>query len=214
VQYQIGTLGGGVLGLTALGSSVVTLDARADGYGWFVDPGLPSDTTFEDVVAPQELQAGPGSPAFGRMDLLTVVEHELGHVLGLSDLDPQTVPHDLLTETLAPGVRRLPTPSVEMPDTTTVLTPDAQLALLTRPVMVAAPNLRKPSPAIFISLSADHQDVTHAFAVARVTAALPPAMENLRAVPADGNYADAALDAFFAQFGNKKGFLLRAARRH
>jgi hypothetical protein len=38
------------------------------------------------------------------------VEHELGHVLGLSDLDPQATPHDLLTTTLAPGVRRLPTP--------------------------------------------------------------------------------------------------------
>src|SRR4029453_5115328 len=106
VRYQIGTLGGGVLGLTALGSSVVMLDATADGYGWFVGPGLPGDAAFEDVVAPYEVQAGPGSPAFGRMDLLTVVAHELGHVLGLSDLDPQAVPHDLLTETLAPGVRR------------------------------------------------------------------------------------------------------------
>src|SRR5262245_32740877 len=32
VQYQIGALGGGVLGLTALGSPVVTLDATAAGY--------------------------------------------------------------------------------------------------------------------------------------------------------------------------------------
>src|SRR5262249_36027327 len=46
VRYQIGTLGGGVLGLTALGSSVVTLDARAGGYGWFVDPGRPGAITF------------------------------------------------------------------------------------------------------------------------------------------------------------------------
>src|SRR5262249_57304648 len=103
--------GGGVLGLTALGSTVVTLDATAAGYGWFVDPTPADDTEFDGVVASQELQARPGSPAFARMDLLTVVEHELGHVLGLGDLDPQTVPHDLLTETLAPGVRRFPGPS-------------------------------------------------------------------------------------------------------
>src|SRR5205085_2822207 len=59
------------------------------------------------------LRAGPDSPAFGRIDLLTVVEHELGHVLGLSDLDPLAVPHDLLTETLTAGVRRFPTPPTQ-----------------------------------------------------------------------------------------------------
>jgi hypothetical protein len=105
VQYHIESLGNGVLGLTFLGSPVVALDATAAGYGWFVDP---TGGAFGSVVTAQELQAGPGSPAFGRMDLLTVVEHELGHVLGLSDLDPQAVPHDLLTQTLATGVRRLP----------------------------------------------------------------------------------------------------------
>src|SRR5262249_53368909 len=73
-----------------------------------------ADAAFGSVVAPQELQAGPGSAAFGRMDLLTVVEHELGHVLGLDDLDPQAVPHDLLTTPLAPGVPRLPPPRGEV----------------------------------------------------------------------------------------------------
>jgi len=36
------------------------------------------------------------------------VMHELGHTLGLSDLDPITSPADLMAETLATGVRRLP----------------------------------------------------------------------------------------------------------
>jgi hypothetical protein len=93
VQYQIGTLGGSALGLTVLGAPLVTLDATAAGYGWFVDAN-PVD-----------------SPALGRMDLLTVVGHELGHVLGLADVDPQVAPNDLLTTTLDPGVRRLPLPS-------------------------------------------------------------------------------------------------------
>ena len=43
------------------------------------------------------------------MDLLTVVEHELGHVLGLSDIDPSSQPNDLMATTLPPGVRRQPT---------------------------------------------------------------------------------------------------------
>jgi hypothetical protein len=108
VQYQIDTLGGGVLGLTDLGSEVVTLDATAAGYGWYLGSTPGDDSAFGIVTAPNELQASPGSPAFGRMDLLTVVEHELGHVLGLGDLNPQAVPHDVMTETLATGVRRSP----------------------------------------------------------------------------------------------------------
>jgi hypothetical protein len=107
VRYQIETLGDGVLGLTVLGSSLVSLDATAAGYGWFVDPAA-GDAVFNSAASGQELQAAPGSVAYGRMDLLTVVEHELGHVLGLGDLDPQATPHDLLTQTLAPGIRRLP----------------------------------------------------------------------------------------------------------
>src|SRR5262249_13552097 len=115
----------------------VTMDAAAAGYGWFCG-STAGDTAFGSVVAPKELQAGPGSPAFGRMDLLTVVEHELGHVLGLEDLDPQAVPHDLLTTTLAPGVRRLPTPSAVVVSPPVVATPEAPAAPLVITPVVAA----------------------------------------------------------------------------
>jgi hypothetical protein len=111
VQYQIATLGNGVLGLTSLGGNVVTLDATAAGYGWYLDTSSLGDGEFSNPVAPAEFQASAGSPAFGRMDLLTVVEHELGHVLGLSDVDSQAVPHDIMTLTLATGVRRIATPT-------------------------------------------------------------------------------------------------------
>ena len=43
------------------------------------------------------------------MDLLSVLAHELGHVLGLDDLDMVHHEADLMAESLAPGVRRLPT---------------------------------------------------------------------------------------------------------
>ena len=45
----------------------------------------------------------------GKMDLLTVVEHELGHELGLSDVNPTSNPSDLMASTLPTGVRRQPT---------------------------------------------------------------------------------------------------------
>jgi hypothetical protein len=42
------------------------------------------------------------------MDLLTVVLHELAHLAGRGDLDPQAHPADLMAEALAPGTRRTP----------------------------------------------------------------------------------------------------------
>ncbi len=52
-----------------------------------------------------ERVAQPGSQAAGRVDLLTVLEHELGHVIGLPD---NTVAGDLMDITIGPGVRRAP----------------------------------------------------------------------------------------------------------
>jgi len=107
VPVQIVHLGnGGYLGLTsALG---IQIDDTADGYGWYVgaDPG--NDAAYSRLLAPGELQATPGSQAFGRMDLLTVVLHEFGHILNLPDLDPHLYPNLLMTETLPTGIRRLP----------------------------------------------------------------------------------------------------------
>ena len=44
------------------------------------------------------------SRALDRMDLLTVVEHELGHVAGLGDLDSSL--YDLMSSSLSKGIRR------------------------------------------------------------------------------------------------------------
>ena len=70
-------------------------------------------------------------PDPGRMDLLTVVAHEMGHVLGLADTDTS----DLMGSTLPRGVRRLPSRSE--------LTP----RLRVRPGTIASAALaRRPSP--------------------------------------------------------------------
>src|SRR5207253_4771870 len=47
---------------------------------------------------------GHPNPAYGKVDLLTVVAHELGHVLGYEDAGSE----GLMAEYLGTGVRRVP----------------------------------------------------------------------------------------------------------
>ncbi|MEO0447206.1 MAG: LEPR-XLL domain-containing protein, partial [Verrucomicrobiota bacterium] len=88
VTYRISDLGGNVLG--AAEGTVITIDDNAAGAGWFIDES-PSegDDLLED-----------------RFDLLTVLLHEQGHVLGLEDTYVDA--DDLLYGILDEGERRLP----------------------------------------------------------------------------------------------------------
>jgi hypothetical protein len=105
VEFQVADLPGSTLGLTSL--NTIWLDPNAGGHGWFTDPTPWDDVEFPILVADHELFADGDSPAVGRVDLLTVVMHELGHVLGLEDLDPDAHADDLMAATLAPGTRRV-----------------------------------------------------------------------------------------------------------
>ncbi len=86
-----------LLGLAFPAENRVLLDADAAGYGWFVDP-TPSQSEEFDAA----LRALAGGPAAGRMDLWTVLRHELGHLAGQADT------HDggLLDGTLSVDTRR------------------------------------------------------------------------------------------------------------
>ena len=75
----------------------INLSADAAGYGWFVDTKPVAQTRLVPPIA-----------TTGHEDLLTVVMHELGHTLGLGDLDSTRFSTDLMATTLATGVRRLP----------------------------------------------------------------------------------------------------------
>jgi hypothetical protein len=90
VQVVVADLPGATLGLA--GQHTIWIDSDAAGYGWFVDPTPADDSEFRV----------PGAgPAAGRMDLLTVVTHEIGHLLGFEHNDGYAV----MAERLSPGVR-------------------------------------------------------------------------------------------------------------
>jgi hypothetical protein len=94
-----------------------------------------------------------GSPAYGKVDLLTVVEHELGHELGFAD----TTGDGLMGVFLPTGVRRVPAldpaagtspgqglasppvpqPLAPVPGSGSVAGPDAVAALLGTPLDTA-----------------------------------------------------------------------------
>ncbi len=99
IEFRIGELPEGLLGLARDGS--VTIDDDAAGYGWFVDVTPWEDSEFdEDGVA---IDTGDDNSAVGRVDLLTVILHELGHLAGADHVDDV---NDLMYETLSVGVRQ------------------------------------------------------------------------------------------------------------
>lgn len=96
---QVADLNGDLLGLT-LGDTIL-IDANAAGLGFFIDATPEDDIEFQTATG-QALDPA----ARDRVDLLSVVVHELAHVLGLPDLDSAEDPDHFLADRLGPGIRR------------------------------------------------------------------------------------------------------------
>jgi hypothetical protein len=101
VSVQITDLPGRTLGVTD--GNTIAIDANAAGYGWFVSPWL-DDGAFALANQGRAWLATGAGGAAGRIDLLTVFMHELGHELGLVDAPRQT--NTMMAVTLAPGQRK------------------------------------------------------------------------------------------------------------
>jgi hypothetical protein len=95
IDIRIADLGGTTLGLAA--GHTIWLDDNAAGWGWFIDATPSDDSEF----------TRPGNQGEqNRIDLLTVLDHELGHVLGFEHADS-----GVMSDTLPAGTRRTPAAS-------------------------------------------------------------------------------------------------------
>jgi hypothetical protein len=103
VKIQVGNLGTSILGLES--ANVITINQTAAGFDWYTGAGAGTLQALGSVGPDGERMAALGSPAAHEVDLLTVLEHELGHVIGLSDNNQAG---DLVDITLGAGVRRAP----------------------------------------------------------------------------------------------------------
>ena len=81
--------------LGAAGNGIILIDIDGAGAGWFIDDTPDDDAEFaaSSVLRPAVIS---------QFDLLSVIRHEMGHIIGMSHADDSA---HLMSSTLKPGHR-------------------------------------------------------------------------------------------------------------
>ncbi|MDF1754814.1 MAG: autotransporter-associated beta strand repeat-containing protein [Verrucomicrobiales bacterium] len=104
IEYHIADLDGARLGYAE--GSHIYIDRDAAGLGWFIDSTPDQDEEFAISGSSTFTSAtDPTSVAYDNVDLLSVILHEQGHVLGL---DHDEDPDSLMDDTIGKGERHRP----------------------------------------------------------------------------------------------------------
>jgi hypothetical protein len=103
VSFEITDLQGPILGQT--NGKTVLIDNDAAGYGWFIDKTPSDDEEFSMQLENRRLLSTDSSPTHGDMDLLTVVMHEMGHVIGLDHTPKNGQVYQIMNPTLDTSMR-------------------------------------------------------------------------------------------------------------
>ncbi|MCU1441719.1 MAG: hypothetical protein JWP85_2716, partial [Rhodoglobus sp.] len=106
MKFEVASLGDNHLGEADGGT--IRVDANAGGKGWFTDASDASDALFNAASAPTRRYTVPTAAPAGRVDLLTTIIHEMGHVLGLNDTYSLMERNNIMYGHLTQGERRLP----------------------------------------------------------------------------------------------------------
>ncbi len=108
LSFHVTDLDGVSLG--EAGGGQIQIDRHAGGKGWFTGADLASDLLFSRSVSNTRRYTDPMSAPAGHLDLLTAIEHEMGHKLGLGDSYAEKDRDSLMYGYLTVGERRLPAP--------------------------------------------------------------------------------------------------------
>jgi hypothetical protein len=98
IDIRVLDLPDGYLGLAVDGAIIIDIDAS--GFGWFIDETPHDDREFETF---EQMATGANAAARNRVDLLTVIAHELGHHAGWDHAETGR-----MSDRLGVGERRTP----------------------------------------------------------------------------------------------------------
>ncbi|MEA2959383.1 MAG: hypothetical protein QOJ58_5244, partial [Alphaproteobacteria bacterium] len=108
IKFDVADLGGSYIGESD--GNRILVDRSAQGLGWLVVYVSLSDSLFNHAISTTRSYTDAMSAPAGHLDLLTAIEHEMGHKLGLSDSYAEKDRDNLMYGYLTVGERRLPAP--------------------------------------------------------------------------------------------------------